>query len=360
MTDLAHLLHHLAERRGSDLIVKVGSVPHLRVDGHLQPTDLDPMGPAEIEDVLAELLPVQKAEELLERGEVDVAHGVAGVGRFRVNVFRQRGSLSLAVRRVVPGAPAIADLNLPAAVEKLAMEDDGLIVVAGPAASGKTTTVAALLDHVNATRSRHIVTLEDPIEVLLADKQSLVSQREIGSDFRSVADALRRVGRQNADVIFVGDITEPATAEGVVSEALSGRLVVVSMPALSAAETVTRLVDFYPPHLQRQARHAIAQVLRGVITQRLLDRVDGRGRVPAVEILIGTQKVKEAIAAGTDEATLEALMREGEYSGMQTFDQALLGLYQDLVIGVRDAVSAAAQPEDLRIAMQHAGMAAAY
>ncbi|HXH57779.1 ATPase, T2SS/T4P/T4SS family [Iamia sp.] len=168
------------------------------------------MGPIEIEAMLAELLPVQKAEELLERGEVDVAHGVAGVGRFRINVFRQRGSLSLAVRRVVPGAPAIADLNLPAIVEKLAMEDSGLIVIAGPAASGKTTTVAALLDRVNATRARHIVTLEDPIEVLLSDKQSLVSQREIGSDAKSVADALRRVGRQNADVIFVSDISDPS------------------------------------------------------------------------------------------------------------------------------------------------------
>lgn len=358
--DLAHLLHHLAERRGSDLIVKVGSAPHLRVDGHLQPTDLAPMSPLEIEAILTELLPMPKAEELLERGEVDVAHGVTGVGRFRINVFRQRGSLSLAIRRVVPGAPAIADLNLPAAVEKLAGEESGLVIVAGPAASGKTTTVAALLDHVNDTRARHIVTLEDPIEVLLSDKQSLVSQRELGSDFTSVADALRRVGRQNADVIYVSDITESASAEGVVSEALSGRLVIVSMPALSAAETVSRLVDFYPPHLQRQGRHAIAQVLRGVVTQRLLDRADGRGRVPAVEILIGTQKMSEAIAAGADEATVEALMREGEYSGMQTFDQALLGLYQDMVIGVRDAVSAASRPEDLRIAMQHAGMAAAY
>ncbi len=360
MTDLAQLLAHLADRRGSDLIVKVGSAPHVRVDGHLQATELDPMASADIEALVGELLSVQKAEELIERGEADVAHGVAGVGRFRINVFRQRGSLSLAVRRVVPGAPAIADLNLPAAVEKLASEDAGLVVIAGPAASGKTTTVAAFLDHVNATRSRHIVTLEDPIEVLLSDKQSLVSQREIGSDFHSMSEALRRVGRQNADVIFVSDIDDAATVEGVVSEALSGRLVVVSMPALSAAETVTRLVDFYPPHLQRQARYSISQVLGGVVNQRLLDRADGRGRVPAVEVLVGTQKVCEAIAAGADEATIEALMREGEYSGMQTFDQALLGLYQDTVIGVREAVSAATRPEDLRIAMQHAGMAAAY
>ncbi|HEU5150736.1 MAG TPA: PilT/PilU family type 4a pilus ATPase [Iamia sp.] len=360
MPDLAHLLHHLAERRGSDLIVKVGSAPHVRVDGHLQPTDMPPMGPAEIEKVLTELLPVAKAEELLERGEVDVAHGVAGLGRFRINVFRQRGSLSLAIRRVVPGAPAIADLNLPPAVEKLAMDDAGLIVVAGPAASGKTTTVAAILDHVNATRARHIVTIEDPIEVLLADKRSLVSQREIGSDAQSVSEALRRVGRQNADVIFVSDIPDAAAAERVVSEALSGRLVVVTMPALTAAETISRLVDFYPPHLQRQARYSIAQVLRGVVAQRLLDRVDGRGRVPVVEVLIGTQKMTEAIASGADEATLEALMREGEYHGMQSFDQALLNLYQDMVISVRDAVAAASRPEDLRIAMQHAGMAAAY
>jgi twitching motility protein PilT len=358
--DLSQLLHHLAERRGSDLIVKVGSAPHIRIDGQLQPTTLEPIGPTEVETILAELLSVQKAEELLELGEVDVAHSVAGVGRFRINVFRQRGSLSLAVRRVVPGAPAITDLNLPTIVEKLAMEDSGLIVVAGPAASGKTTTVAALLDHVNATRARHIVTIEDPIEVLLADKQSLISQREIGTDAVSSAEALRHVGRQNADVIFVAEPSDPDTVEAIVGQALSGRLVVVTMAALSAAETISRLVDFYPPHLQRQARYSISQVLRGVIAQRLLDRVDGRGRVPAVEALVGTQKMSEAIAAGADEQTLEALMREGEYHGMQTFDQALLSLYQDTIISVRDAVASAARPEDLRIAMQQSGMAAAY
>lgn len=360
MPDLVQLLTHLAERRGSDLIMKVGSPPHLRIDGHLTASDLPALSPAEIEEILAELLPVQKAEELMDRGEVDVAHGIRGVGRFRINVFRQRGSLGMAVRRVVPGAPAIADLHLPPAVEKLAMEESGLIVVAGSAASGKTTTVAAVLDHVNTTRARHIVTIEDPIEVLLADKESLISQREVGSDAPSTADAMRRVGRQNADVIFVSDVTDTATAEAVVSEALAGRLVIVSMPALSATETIPRLVDLFPPHLQRQARYSLGNVLKGVVVQRLLDRVDGRGRVPAVEVLIGTQKVSEAIASGADEQVLEALMREGEYHGMQTFDQALLALYQDMVISVRDAVSAAARPEDLRIAMQHAGMAAAY
>ena len=187
MPDLAHLLHHLAERRGSDLIVKVGSAPHVRVDGHLQPTDLEPIGPGRDRDrSWPSCCPCRRPRSCWSAGEVDVAHGVAGVGRFRINVFRQRGSLSLAIRRVVPGAPAIADLNLPPIVEKLAMEDAGLIVVAGPAASGKTTTVAAILDHVNTTRARHIVTIEDPIEVLLSDKQSLVSQREVGTDAVSV------------------------------------------------------------------------------------------------------------------------------------------------------------------------------
>ena len=217
-----------------------------------------------------------------------------------------------------------------------------------------------MIDHVDANNAVHIVTIEDPIEVLLSDKQSLVSQREIGTDAVTSAEALRHVGRQNADVIFVSEPSDPDTVERIVGQALSGRLVVVTMAALSAAETVSRLVDFYPPHLQRQARYSISQVLRGVIAQRLLDRVDGRGRVPAVEALIGTQKMSEAIAAGADEATIEALMREGEYHGMQTFDQALLSLYQDTVISVRDAVASAARPEDLRIAMQQSGMAAAY
>jgi twitching motility protein PilT len=360
VADLSQLLHYLMEQRGSDLLVKVGSSPHLRLDGRLHPTPLPALGPAEIEGVVAELLPLVKAEELLETGEVDVAHSVSGLGRFRINVYRQRSSLSLAIRRVVPGAPSINDLSLPPMMEKLADEEHGLILVTGPAASGKTTTVAGLIDHVNATQAKHIVTLEDPIEVLHSDKMSLVSQREIGTDTGELLGALRRVGRQNADVIFVSDIKNGDVAAEVLSEAASGRLVIATMATLSSVETINKIIDFFPPHGQRQARHSLASVLRGVVAQRLLERSDGRGRVPAVEMMMGTPKVFEAIVSGGDERALDQLIREGEYHGMQTFDQALFQLYKDNLIGVRDALSAASRPEDLRISLQQAGLAASY
>lgn len=360
MADLSTLLQYLADQRGSDLLVKVGSPPRLRLDGRLLTTELPTLSPAEIEGVVAELLPLAKAEELLDRGEADIAHSVAGTGRFRVNVFRQRGSLGLAIRRVLPGAPAIGDLHLPSVVEKLADEEHGLVIVTGAAASGKTTTAASVIDRINETRARHIVTLEDPIEVLHVDKQSLVSQREIGTDTGDIATALGRVGRQNADVIFVSDIRDAAVAHAVLAEAASGRLVLATMSTLTSAETVSRLVDFFPPHQQRQARYSLASVLRGVVAQRLLERADGRGRVPAVEVLTGTPKVFEAIANGADERELDRLVSEGEYHGMQTFDQALFQLYRENLIGVRDAISAASQPEDMRISLQQAGLAASY
>jgi twitching motility protein PilT len=360
VAQLAELLHHLIDQRGSDLLVKVGSPPYLRVDGRLQATEFAQMGPAEIEDIVAELLPAEKAEELIDSGEVDVAHSVAGLGRFRVNVYRQRGSLGLAVRRVVPGAPAIGDLHLPTIIEKIASEPHGLIIVTGAAASGRTTTVAAILDHVNANRAAHIVTLEDPIEVLHEDKQSLVSQREIGADTGSLLNGIRRAGRQGADVIFVDEIRDGEVAAAALSEAASGRLVVSTMSTLSAAETVRRFLELFSSDQQVPARRSLATLLRGIVAQRLLHRADGRGRVPAVEVMLGTAKVEDAIAAGADDFELATLVREGEYHGMQTFDQALFQLYKDNLIGVRDALAAASRPEDLRISLQQAGLSAAY
>ena len=360
MAQLADLLHHLIDQRGSDLLVKVGSRPHLRVDGRLQATQFEQMGPTEIEELVAELLPAAKAEELIDNGEVDVAHSVAGLGRFRVNVYRQRGSLGLAVRRVVPGAPAIGELHLPPVIERLAGEPHGLVIVTGAPASGRTTTVAGIIDHVNANRAAHIVTLEDPIEVLHEDKQSLVSQREIGADTASLLSGIRRAGRQNADVIFVDEIRDAEVAAAALSEAASGRLVITTMSTLSTGETVRRLLELFPADQQVPARRALATLLRGIVAQRLLDRADGRGRVPAVEVMLGTAKVEDAIAVGADDIELAQLVREGEYHGMQTFDQALFQLYKDNLIGVREALAAASRPEDLRISLQQAGLSAAF
>ncbi len=357
MAHAVDLLQYLLEERGSDLLVKVGSPPCIRRNGRLDRTDLDPLGPEEIEALAAELLPPEKAREFKLKGETDLAHSVPGLGRFRVNVYRQRGSVSLAIRRVVPGAPAIADLGVPSVVADLASFRDGFVVISGPAASGKTTTAAAMIDHINASQARHIVTIEDPIEVLHADRMAIVSQREVGSDTPDVSDALRRVARQDADVVFASELPDADAVSEALAAAASGRLVLAVVNTLSATDTIAWLVDRFPPHLQAPTRAVLARTLRGVICQRLVDRSDGRGRVALVESLVGTPKVREAISHAADPAVLERLMLEGEYHGMATFDQALFQLFTDEYVSLDEALERAAHPEDFRIAVQAAGLA---
>jgi twitching motility protein PilT len=351
------LLHYLLEERGSDLLVKVGSPPCIRRNGRLERTTLDALDPSTIEELAAELLPPDKAAEFKAHGETDMAHSVPGLGRFRVNVYRQRGSVSLAIRRVVPGAPAIADLGVPKVVADLAESRDGLVVISGPAASGKTTTSAAMIDHINASQARHIVTIEDPIEVLHADRIAIISQREVGADTTNVADAIHRASRQDADVIFASDLPDAASVREALAAAASGRLVLAVMNTLSATDTVAALVDRFEPHQQAPIRQTLGRVLRGVICQRLVDRADARGRVAVVESLVGTPNVCDAIQTAADPAVLERLMTEGDYHGMATFDQALFQLFTDEYVSLDEALERAAHPEDFRIAVQQAGLA---
>ena len=357
MTRVVDLLQYLLEERGSDLLVKVGSPPCLRRNGKLERTPLEPLDANEIEALAAELLTPVKAAEFQATGETDLAHSVPGLGRFRVNVYRQRGSVSLAIRRVVPGAPSIADLGVPPVVAELAGSRDGLVIISGPAASGKTTTAAAMIDHINASQSRHIVTIEDPIEVLHADRTAIVSQREVGADTADVIDALRRVARQDADVIFISDLTDPLAVVEAMSVAAAGRLVIAVMNTQSATDTVSLLVSRSDPHQQAHSRLLLARVLRGIVCQRLVDRADGRGRVALVESLVGTAKVRDAIVKGADAHALSLLMEDGRYHGMATFDQALFQLFTEDYVSLDEAVERAVNPEDFRIAVQAAGLA---
>jgi twitching motility protein PilT len=351
------LLQYLLEERGSDLLVKVGSPPCIRRNGRLERTTLDSLDSDAIEQLAMELLDEVKAAEFQELGETDLAYSVPGLGRFRVNVFRQRGSVSLAIRRVVPGAPSINDLGVSPVVGDLAGCRDGLILVSGPFASGKTTTAAAMVDHINASQSCHIITIEDPIEVLHADRMAVVSQREVGNDTPDVADALRRVARQDADVIFVSDLPDAASVSEALAAASSGRLVIAVINTLTATDTIAALVDRFEPHQQVPVRKMIGRVLRGVVCQRLVARADGRGRVAVVEALVGTHKVKDAIVSDADPAVLERLMAEGDYHGMATFDQALFQLYSDEYITIDEALDRAAHPDEFRISVQQAGLA---
>jgi twitching motility protein PilT len=354
--DLNQLLSHLHDEGGSDLHVKAGSPPRIRVDGRLQATPFPHVDATELEHLAQALLPPSRQSEFEATGETDFAHSVTGIGRFRINMHRQRGSVGLVVHRVVPGIPDPDSLGLPAAVERLAAETRGLVLVTGPSGSGKTTTMATLIDQINEKRDVHIVTIEDPIEVLHADKRAIVTQREVGTDTPSYSHALARALRQDPDVVFVGELRDADTVWAALTAAGTGTLVLSTMSTVGAADTVSHIIDLFPPVQHRQLRHALASSLRGIVSQRLLERADGKGRTPAVEVLISTPKVFDSIVDPDRQADLDRVIVEGEYHGMQTFDASLQHLVKDGLVSVRDALSVAVNPDEMRIAFQQLGL----
>lgn len=355
MATLSDLLAAAVEHAGSDLHLKVGAAPHLRVDGHLVALPLPPLTAADTAELAAATIPAARADTFTRTGEADFALSVAGLGRFRVNVHRQRGSIGLVVRRVLPGIPELSALGLPDAVAALADAPAGLVLVTGPAGAGKTTTVAAMLDRINASRACSIVTIEDPVEVLHTDKMGIVSQREIGTDTPSWESALAHVWRQDPDVVAVASLRDPETVLAALSLAETGHLVIGSLPTGGADETVERLIELFPPARHRQLRAALARVLRGIVSQRLVDRADGAGRVPAVEILLGTERVAERIADADGSITFGDLIDEGELYGMQTLDDSLFLLTRSGAVDVRRALAVSNDQRELKLRLEAAG-----
>jgi twitching motility protein PilT len=357
---LEDYLRHLLDRRGSDLHLKVGTSPTIRVDGRLSATPFPPLTAADTERLAYAVLTGPRADEFDVTNEADVALDHPGLGRFRVNVYRQRGTIALVARAVTTGIPGFAELGLPPAVARLAEEQRGLVLVTGPTGSGKTTTIASMLDHINANQAVNVVTIEDPIEVLHHDKKAIISQREIGADTAGFAEAMRRVLRQDPDVIFVGEMRDPETVWAALSAAETGHLVLSTLHTTNAVETVNRIVDFFPPHQHGQVRLSLATSLRGVVSQRLVARATGEGRVPAVEVLVNTGRVFERIVDPDSSGDgIEEIMADGEFYGMQTFDQSLLALHRAGTIGLREAMAAATSPSDLRVALQREGLLSA-
>jgi len=355
--NLNDLLQFMVEHRGSDLHLKVGSPPHVRVDGRLMATSFDPVTPADTERTAFAILPPDRAEEFVATCESDFALSLAGLGRFRVNVFRQRGSIGLVFRRVLTGTPSVESLGLPGVVPRLAEETRGLILVTGPTGSGRTTTIAAMVDHINQTRPVNVVTIEDPIEVLHKDRLAIVNQRELGTDTRDYASALHRVMRQDPDVIVIGEIADAETMWAALGAACTDHLVLSTMNTIRATDTIDRIVNFFPPFKHREIRQTLASCLRGIVSQRLLERADGKGRTPSTEVVVMTSRVFDHVV--DPEATpdkLEEVMVDGEYHGMQTFDQSLFGLYKNGIVSLRDVVAAASHPHEFRIALQTAGL----
>lgn len=349
--DLTEMLRYTAEHSASDLHLKAGCAPRIRVEGRLLETDLAVLLPPDTERIAAAITPPRRAAELVERFETDFAYELDGLGRFRVNVFRQQEATGLILRRIPPRIRSMRELGLPAVVECLADQPNGLVLVTGRAGSGKTTTLATMIDWINARYERHILTVEDPVEVRHADQRSLINQREIGTDAVDFPQALRRVLRQDPDVILIGEIRDAETAQVAVAAAETGHLVLSSLHTIDATETVNRLLELSPVRRQDQARLSLAASLRGIISQRLLPRADGNGRVLATEVLVSTGRVFEKIAEPDHTHELESIIRDGVHYGMQTFDQCLADLYESGAVTRRDALRAASHPHDLRLAL---------
>jgi twitching motility protein PilT len=355
--DLQQALRVVVEEGGSDLHIKVPSRPLMRLQGRLTPLEnTEPLTPADTERVLREMLTASdRLAEFARDGEIDFSYTVRGLARFRVNAFRQRGSVSIACRVVPFNIRSVGELGLPDAVTSLANEPRGIILVTGTTGSGKSTTLAAMVDHINSTYARNVVTIEDPIEYLHRDKSSVVHQREIGFDTNSFAQALRRVLRQDPDVILIGEMRDEETVGTALSAAETGHLVLSTLHTIDAVETVNRIIDFFPPHHHQQVRAMLAGSLRGVISQRLVPTVDNDSRVVACEVLTMTGRVRDMISDPAETGKLGEVIAEGSYYGMQTFDQALLRLYEDGKISMDEALKAATHPHDFKLLVASAG-----
>jgi twitching motility protein PilT len=324
--DIDSALRYVVEREGSDLHVKVDSPPMARVHGALRPIEgAEPLTAADTEAALEQILADNAMlQAFATDGEADFSYEIQGLSRFRVNAFRQRGYVSIACRAIPFQVRTVDDLGLPEVITRLADEPRGIILLTGTTGSGKSTTLAAMIDHINASRARHIVTLEDPIEYLHRDKLSIINQREVGNDTESFARAMRRVLRQDPDVILIGEMRDEETVRTALAAAETGHLVLSTLHTLDASETINRIVDFFPPHLQQQARVMLASTLRGAVSQRLVARPDGNGRVAVCEVMAVTGRVQDLILNPQETGRITEVIAEGAYYGMQTFDQALL------------------------------------
>jgi len=354
--DVKAALEYLAARKGSDLHMKAGSPPMIRVDGDLQPIpEASPLMPEDTRAAVAEILhDPSRLEDLEREGELDFGFGIPGLARFRVNVFQQRGSLSIVCRRIPYGVTTIEQLGLPEVVREIAEEPRGIVIVTGTTGSGKSTTLAAMVNHINETASRHIVTIEDPIEFLHTDKRSIINQREIGTDTGSFDRALRRVLRQDPDVILIGEMRDEETVATALSAAETGHLVFSTLHTADAGEAINRIIDFFPPHQQGQVRAMLASTLRAVISQRLVPMIGG-GRVAALEVLRTTGRVRDAILDPGSAGELTQIIAEGSYYGMQTFDQALFEFVRSERIMREAALAACSSPQDFKLLLAAEG-----
>jgi twitching motility protein PilT len=337
--------------KGSDIHIKTGLPPIVRIDGRLHPIPNAPrLTPDGVSGMAAAIMNDRQRKQFEDNFEVDLSYGVPGLGRFRVSVYSQRGTVAMVFRAISMSVPSMEALNLPPILKKLAMEDRGLILVTGTTGSGKSTTLAAMIDYINENRSSNIITIEDPVEYLHRDKKSIISQREVGFDTLSFAGALKGALRQDPDVILVGEMRDHETIETAITAAETGHMVMSTLHTLDAAETVNRIISVFPPYHQRQIRTQLSSVIKGVISQRLVPRAEGKGRVPAIEIMIGTARIRECIDDEEKTKQIPEAISQGVVSyGMQSFDQSLMQLYSKKLITYEEALRQSSNPDDFAL-----------
>ena len=350
-------LQQLSNSDGSDLHLKVGSSPMIRLQGILHRLERGPLTYEEVETLAGAIIPEIRKQRFEEKGEVDFAHSASGVGRFRANVFRQRGAISMVFRKLRIGGPEFEEMGLPDIVRQLSDEHRGLILVTGPTGSGKTTTLASMIEHINKTRPVHVVTVEDPIEILFHDRVASINQREVGQDTETFLSALRVAMRQDPDVILIGEMRDAETVQAALQAAETGHLVLSTLHTLDTTETVNRVVDFFPPHQHHQIRLTLAGSLRGIVCQRLVPTTDG-GRAPCLEVAVNTGRIAERIADEDSTSEIREVVAAGSYYGMRTFEQSLLDLVVSGRVSIEEAMNATSHQHDFRLMLEQAGAVA--
>jgi twitching motility protein PilT len=350
---LKQMLVEMLNRKASDLHIRVGVRPHLRVNGTLEQINAEPLSIDVMEKIVAQILNEKQQERFYRKNEMDLALSVAKLGRFRINLFRQRGTTGIAIRAVNTIVPSFEELHLPPSVKKLTDEHRGLVIVTGTTGSGKSTTLAALIEHMNANRGDNIITIEDPIEYIYRDKKSIIAQREVGGDTETFATSLRHAFRQDPDTILIGEVRDLETISIALTAADTGHLVLTSLHTLNVVETITRIISFFPPHQHQQIRLLLAGTLKSIVCQRLLRRCDSPGRVPAIEVMVTSGAIKECIINADKTVNIPDLMEQGGIQyGMQTFDQSIMKLYKEGLISFEEAMQNCSNPDDFDLRLK--------
>ncbi len=345
--NLKQMMQEMMRRQASDLHLRVGIKPTVRADGVLVPIDEQILYHEDMDKILSQILNEEQKERFLKKREMDLALSISKVGRFRINLYKQRGTMGIAIRQVNTRVPNFEELNLPATIKDIAESKRGLVIVTGTTGSGKSTTLASIVEHINSSRAENILTIEDPIEYIYRDKKSIISQREVGGDTETFATALRHAFRQDPDIILVGEIRDSETMGIALTAADTGHLVLTTLHTLNAVETISRIISFFPPHQHQQIRLLLSGTLRAIVCQRLLARSDGPGRIPAVEVLVSTGATREAIVDPEKTNTILDLIESGNIQyGMQSFDQSIMKLYRSGYISYEQAMAQCSNPDD--------------